>query len=109
MSFSAACRISNGGPCISANSIKYTNTQSFARTARNFGSIDQISFWPWILALIGISILPSSISRNRGLYGLIGTLWLVGMAVLFYFDVFWPGILILIGSSILLGILKEGR
>lgn len=69
--------------------------------------IDQISFWPWILALIGISILPSSIIRNRGFYGLMGTLWLVGMAVLFYFDVFWPGILILIGSSILLGILKK--
>lgn len=34
-------------------------------------------------------------------------LWLVGLALLFYFEIFWPGILILLGMSALVGALTR--
>lgn len=63
--------------------------------------------WPWILAVIGISQLPTNLARKRGWYGWQSCFWLVGLAILFATDIFWPGILILIGLSILLGALTH--
>jgi len=63
--------------------------------------VDSISFWPWILAVIGVATLPSSLAANKGWYGWNGFIWLVGLAVLFHFNIFWPGILLLIGGSLL--------
>ena len=65
--------------------------------------VKEISFWPWILALIGLAWLPWSLATKKGWYGWNGCVWLVGLALLFHFNVFWPGILILIGISIAFG------
>lgn len=65
--------------------------------------VKEIHFWPWILALIGLAWLPWSLATKKGWYGWNGCVWLVGLALLFHFNVFWPGILILIGISIAFG------
>jgi len=45
--------------------------------------------------------------RASGVNEIQGGVWLIGLAALFYFDIFWPGILILIGlSSIVEGVAK---
>lgn len=45
--------------------------------------------------------------RKRGPAEIWGAMWvgvlLIGLGILFYFDVFWPGILVLIGILILIG------
>lgn len=66
-----------------------------------------LGIWPWILAVIGISQLPTNLARKRGWYGWQSCFWLVGLAILFATGLFWPGILILIGISILLGALTR--
>lgn len=66
-----------------------------------------IGIWPWILAVIGISQLPTNLARKRGWYGWQSCFWLVGLAILFATNLFWPGILILIGFSTLLGALTR--
>jgi hypothetical protein len=63
--------------------------------------------WPWILAVIGISQLPTNLARKRGWYGWQSCFWLVGLAILFATGFFWPGILIAIGMSMLLGALTR--
>jgi len=67
-----------------------------------------LSFWPWILAVIGLSQLPAALSRKQGWYGLQGVFWMVGLALLFWSGFFWPGILILIGVATLVGALTKG-
>ncbi|MBN1200644.1 MAG: hypothetical protein JXJ20_02190 [Anaerolineae bacterium] len=63
----------------------------------------EIGFWPWILVVVGLASLPTSVA-NDGLWaGMQGSLWLIGIALLFALDVFWPGILILVGLSVLIG------
>jgi len=66
-----------------------------------------LGIWPWILAVIGISQLPTNLARKRGWYGWQSCFWLVGLAVVFATGLFWPGILILIGLSVLLGALTH--
>lgn len=65
--------------------------------------IDGIDFWPWILAVIGLSSLPASVARDGLWAGSQGFLWMTGLAILFAANAFWPGILILIGLSIIIG------
>ncbi|HOO33744.1 MAG TPA: hypothetical protein PK466_00770 [Thermotogota bacterium] len=63
--------------------------------------VDSISFWPWILAVIGIAILPGSIIKDGWRHSITGSAWLIGLALCFYFSLFWPGILILIGITMI--------
>ena len=70
--------------------------------------VDEISFWPWILVLIGITSLPSTIGRGDYSSGLQSFLWMVGLALLFSQPgLFFPGILILTGISIMIGALER--
>jgi len=64
--------------------------------------IKDIAFFPWILAVIGVAILPGSILKEGWRHALTASSWLIGLALCFYFDMFWPGILILIGITLIL-------
>ena len=64
-----------------------------------------VSFWPWILAVIGAAGLPASLANQKGWLGWQGFFWMLGLAILFATGQFWPGILILIGVSMLFGAL----
>jgi len=66
-----------------------------------------LSFWPWILVVIGLAGLPASLANQKGWLGWQGFFWLVGLAVLFASGYFWPGILILIGVTTLVGALTR--
>ena len=57
------------------------------------------------MLVIGLAMLPGSISRDGLWAGLQGSLWLIGIAALFWLDAWWPGILILVGLSMLVGAL----
>ena len=69
--------------------------------------LDAVSFWPWILVVIGVSSLPGALAADRGWYGWQSFFWLTGLAILFYTGLFWPGILILVGVSTLVGSLTR--
>jgi hypothetical protein len=62
-----------------------------------------LDFFPAILAVLGLSSVLAGLATGRGWYAIQSGLWLVGLALLFYFDIFWPGILILLGISALVG------
>ena len=62
-----------------------------------------VGFWPWILVVIGVAQLPTSLASKQGWYGWQGFFWLVGLAIIFATGMFWPLILILAGLNILLG------
>ncbi len=66
-----------------------------------------LSFWPWILVVVGLAGLPASLANKRGWLGWQGFFWLAGLAILFASGHFWPGILILIGVSMLVGALTR--
>ncbi len=40
--------------------------------------------------------------RRRVIHGVIGGIFLIGLAILFYFDAFWPWILALVGVIVIL-------
>lgn len=61
----------------------------------------RISIWPWILVVVGLSSLPASLAVKKGWYGWQGSLWLIGLAILFATNQLFPGILILVGISAL--------
>lgn len=63
----------------------------------------ELDFFPTILFVLGLAIMPSAIAREGTCSGLQGSLWLIGIGTLFALDIFWPGILILIGLSVILG------
>ena len=65
--------------------------------------VDEIDFWPWILLVIGLTSVPSSIAHEGFWAGLQGLVWMGGLAFLFYTGAFWPGIMVLIGASIMVG------
>lgn len=69
--------------------------------------VPQVSFWPWILAVIGAAGLPASLATKKGWLGWQGFLWMLGLALLFASGYFWPGILILIGVTTLVGALSR--
>jgi len=62
-----------------------------------------LDFFPAILAVLGLSSILAGLATGRGWYAIQSGLWLVGLALLFYFGIFWPGILILLGVSALVG------
>jgi hypothetical protein len=62
-----------------------------------------IDFFPAILVVIGLASLPESVAQKGFWAGIQSAVWLIGIAVLFAFDIFWPGILILVGLSMLAG------
>jgi hypothetical protein len=62
-----------------------------------------IEFFPAILVVIGLAGLPESVAQKGFWAGIQSAVWLIGIAVLFVYDIFWPGILILIGLSMLAG------
>lgn len=63
--------------------------------------IKEISFFPWILAVLGIATLPGAILKEGWRHALTASSWLIGLALCFYFEMFWPGILILIGLTMI--------
>ena len=69
----------------------------------------KLDFFPAILAILGLSSIVAGLAIGRSWYGMQGGLWLVGLFVLFYFDILWPGILILIGVSTLIGALTRSK
>lgn len=70
--------------------------------------VEGIGFWPWILVLIGLTSLPSTIGRGDIEGGLQSFVWMCGLALLFSQPgLFFPGILILIGLSIMIGALGK--
>ena len=60
-----------------------------------------IGMWPWILAVIGLASLPASMAAKQGWYGWQGSVWLIGLAILFATGHLFPGVLILAGISAL--------
>ena len=64
--------------------------------------VKDLSFFPLILAVIGIAILPGSILKEGWRHALTASSWLIGLALCFHFNIFWPGILILIGITLIL-------
>jgi hypothetical protein len=60
-----------------------------------------IPFWPWILVLLGVTSVPSSIAEEGLWAGMQGFLWLVGLAIIFFTGQ-WALILVLIGLSTML-------
>jgi hypothetical protein len=67
----------------------------------------RLDFFPAILGVLGLSSIIAGLATGRGWYALQGGLWLIGLAILFYFDVFFPGILIVLGVSALIGALTR--
>lgn len=64
--------------------------------------VDSIPFWPWILVVVALATLPRT-ALTAGVFGAaLAALWLIGLALLFAFEVFWPGILLLVGATIAL-------
>lgn len=55
------------------------------------------SFWPWILALVGVTGALELFAGGAVREGAMSLIMLVGLAVLFATGLFWPGILILVG------------
>ncbi|MGC8786690.1 MAG: hypothetical protein ACP5Q1_04620 [Anaerolineae bacterium] len=67
----------------------------------------KLSLFPAILAVLGISSIAAGLATGRGWYSIQSGLWLIGLFLLFQFQIFWPGILILIGVSTLIGALTR--
>jgi hypothetical protein len=67
----------------------------------------RMPFFPTILAVLGLSSILARLATGQGWHGLQGGIWLVGLFLLFYFDIFLPGILILIGVLALIGALTR--
>mgnify|MGYP001202522704 CR=1 FL=1 len=63
----------------------------------------KISFFPWILLVIGVILFLISLFSRNIWGGLQSLLWFGGLAFAFYYDQLIPGILIIIGFSIILG------
>lgn len=71
---------------------------------------EQISFWPWILAAIGVTQIPGLFFRRSMVYAWHTVIWMGGLAVLFHFGLFWPGVLFLAGASaIAFALVKEEK
>lgn len=71
--------------------------------------IPGLGVWPWILAVIGLAVLPAGLASKRGWLAWQGAFWMIGLTLLFWTDFFWPGILILIGLSVLLEALSPNE
>lgn len=61
----------------------------------------EISFFPWILVVLGVATLPGAILKEGWRHALTASSWLIGLAICFHFGIFWPGILILIGLTMI--------
>jgi hypothetical protein len=65
-----------------------------------------IPFWPGILFVIGAAALVRGLadrSSRFNVYALYGGFWMIGMGIIFLFDLGWPVWMILIGVSALIG------
>lgn len=63
--------------------------------------LESINLFPWILLIIGVSLLPKLFFQENKIRHFQTILWLCGLACLFIYGIFWPGILILAGVSII--------
>jgi len=71
---------------------------------------DGLDFWPWILAVIGLSTLPTGLARGGLPVGLLPAIWLIGLAAFFASGLTLPGILILVGLTVIAGaVVRRGR
>lgn len=60
-----------------------------------------IDVWPWILFVVAVPAFLRGIGEGDVGAGLKPAVWLVGLGVIAWLDIWWPGILILVGFSIL--------
>lgn len=60
------------------------------------------TFWPWILALVGVTGALDEVAGGTWREGAAILVFFVGLAVLFATSLIWPGILILLGLVALL-------
>jgi energy-coupling factor transporter transmembrane protein EcfT len=63
-------------------------------------------FLPLLFVGLAFSIFFGALSsgKSQATYGgIIGLIWILGLAVLYTFDLWWPGILILAGISVVVG------
>ena len=87
--------------------------RSFSGAVMLFGIVFLLltgTFWPRILAVLGVAALPRGIERGGLLGGGLAAFELIGLAVLIETGTLWPGILLLIGVSVIAGaVVRSGR
>ncbi len=52
--------------------------------------------WPWMLAVMGLAVLPRAVQRGGLLAGGLAAGMLIGLAALIATGTLWPGVLVLI-------------
>jgi hypothetical protein len=62
-----------------------------------------VSFWPWILFVIGASSMARGMAEGRAWYSVSGGIWLIGLGIVFLFGFSLPLLLILVGVTMLFG------
>ncbi|MCD4686926.1 MAG: hypothetical protein K8S97_13430 [Anaerolineae bacterium] len=68
-----------------------------------------IGWWPWVLVLFMLSIVPQAFARGGLAGGLFGLYWGIGLFVISATDTFWPGILFVAGLSLIVRRLVQPR
>jgi hypothetical protein len=68
-----------------------------------------VSFWPWILVVLAVSILPVGYARGGVAGALIPALWLAGLVIAILADLFWPGLVALILLTVVLRTVVQAR
>ncbi|MCK9328860.1 MAG: hypothetical protein PHY08_02815 [Candidatus Cloacimonetes bacterium] len=71
--------------------------------------IKPFSLFPWILLVISLIYLKNFFFSSNKRSNLSGFIWLAGLFLIFYFNIFWPAILILIGIQILINSLYKNN
>lgn len=66
-----------------------------------------IDFWPWMLVLFALSIMPLAVAQGGRAGGLFGLYWLVALFAISAADVFWPGVLFVAGGSLIVRALVQ--
>jgi hypothetical protein len=59
-----------------------------------------VGWWPWLLVLFALSMVPLAYARSGVSGGLFAVYWVVGLLIISAADVVWPGILFVIGLSL---------
>ncbi len=68
-------------------------------------AVDAVDFWPWILAVIALAMLPGMLTRGglaTRLGGALASAWLIALAAILDAGALWPGILILIAIPVVI-------
>ncbi len=60
------------------------------------------AFWPWILVVLALSVLPVGYARGGVPGAIIPALWLAGLVIAILADLFWPGFIVLVLLTVIL-------